>query len=75
MAIGCARHLRKNHIAFDKHFLCRGTKTITKTRVIVRNQQFCRLDYEDAPAAYRNRVLAREEPWSASRPRSPRSTE
>jgi rfaE bifunctional protein kinase chain/domain len=50
-------HLRKNHIAFDNHFLCRGTKTITKTRVIVRNQQLCRLDYEDAPGVYRNQVL------------------
>jgi len=50
-------HLRKNHIAFDKHFLCKDTKTITKTRVIVRHQQLCRLDYEDAPGVYRNKVL------------------
>jgi D-beta-D-heptose 7-phosphate kinase/D-beta-D-heptose 1-phosphate adenosyltransferase len=50
-------HLRKNRIAFDPHFLCKDTKTITKTRVIVRQQQLCRLDYEDPPGVYRNRVL------------------
>jgi D-beta-D-heptose 7-phosphate kinase/D-beta-D-heptose 1-phosphate adenosyltransferase len=50
-------HLRKNRIAFDAHFICKGAKTITKTRVIVRNQQLCRLDFEDAPGVYRNKVL------------------
>jgi D-beta-D-heptose 7-phosphate kinase/D-beta-D-heptose 1-phosphate adenosyltransferase len=50
-------HLRKNNISFDDHFIFKGTKTITKTRVIVRNQQLCRLDYEDAPGVYRNKVL------------------
>jgi D-beta-D-heptose 7-phosphate kinase/D-beta-D-heptose 1-phosphate adenosyltransferase len=41
-------------IAFDDRFLLgRGRgRTITKTRVIVRNQQLCRLDFEDPPATY-----------------------
>ncbi len=54
-------HLERNRIAFDERFLLGGAKTITKTRVIVRNQQLCRLDHEEGPATYR-RVLQGEIP-------------
>ena len=46
-------HLREKAIDFDERCILQDVKTITKTRVIVRNQQLCRLDYEDAPASYR----------------------
>jgi rfaE bifunctional protein kinase chain/domain len=44
-------------ITFDPAFLLSDAKTITKTRVVVRNQQLCRLDHEESPGAYRQ-VLA-----------------
>ena len=50
-------------IAFDDRFLLekgRG-RTITKTRVVVRNQQLCRLDFEDPPPAYRSGILGTPE--------------
>jgi D-glycero-beta-D-manno-heptose-7-phosphate kinase len=43
--------LREHHVAFDEHFRA-NTPTIIKTRVIVRNQQLCRLDKEDPRANY-----------------------
>lgn len=51
--------LREKGIAFDDRFLLEagGGRTITKTRVIVRNQQLCRLDFEDPPAAYRSGIF------------------
>jgi D-beta-D-heptose 7-phosphate kinase/D-beta-D-heptose 1-phosphate adenosyltransferase len=50
-------------IAFDDRLLLgRGMgRTITKTRVVVRNQQLCRLDFEDAPSAYRSGILGTPE--------------
>jgi len=50
---------REVGIAFDDRLLLEagGGRTITKTRVIVRNQQLCRLDFEDPPAAYRPGVF------------------
>ncbi|MGH7997348.1 MAG: bifunctional heptose 7-phosphate kinase/heptose 1-phosphate adenyltransferase [Opitutaceae bacterium] len=45
--------LRENHIAFDERLLLPAVRTITKSRVIVRGQQLCRLDHEDPPRAYR----------------------
>jgi D-beta-D-heptose 7-phosphate kinase/D-beta-D-heptose 1-phosphate adenosyltransferase len=50
-------------IAFDDRFVLGKGKgrTITKTRVIVRNQQLCRLDFEDPPAAYRAGILGTPE--------------
>jgi len=53
----CA-YLHERHIAFDQRFSNAALKTITKTRVIVRNQQLCRLDQEDPPSAYRQRLGA-----------------
>jgi D-glycero-beta-D-manno-heptose-7-phosphate kinase len=50
--------LRDNRIGFDDRFRCEGVKTITKARVIVRNQQLCRLDYEQAPRTYRQALTA-----------------
>jgi rfaE bifunctional protein kinase chain/domain len=47
------QHLTSNRITFDARFLLRGARTITKTRVIVRNQQLCRLDHEEGLATYR----------------------
>lgn len=46
-------------IAFDEAFLLGpgAGRTITKTRVIVRNQQLCRLDFEDPAPAYRSGIL------------------
>jgi len=55
-------NLRERRIEFDERFLLSEAKTITKTRVIVRNQQLCRLDHEDAPAVYR-RVLETAGQW------------
>jgi D-beta-D-heptose 7-phosphate kinase/D-beta-D-heptose 1-phosphate adenosyltransferase len=46
------KHLTTQHIKFDHRFLL-DAATITKTRVVVRNQQLCRIDAEDAPARYR----------------------
>ena len=45
-------HLAGRGIRFDRGFL-QDSATITKTRVVVRNQQLCRIDAEDAPARYR----------------------
>jgi D-beta-D-heptose 7-phosphate kinase/D-beta-D-heptose 1-phosphate adenosyltransferase len=39
--------LSKNGITFDPRFVTKGFRTITKIRVVVRNQQLCRLDYEE----------------------------
>ena len=47
------RHLRAKGIQFDERFVVKTAKTITKTRVVVRNQQLCRLDHEEAPSHYR----------------------
>ena len=55
-------NLRERRIEFDDRFLLSEAKTITKTRVIVRNQQLCRLDHEDGPAVYR-RVLETADRW------------
>ncbi len=46
-------HLKAKGIEFDPRFVLKDARTITKTRVVVRNQQLCRLDHEDAPATYR----------------------
>lgn len=46
-------HLTGKGIEFDDRFLLEDARTITKTRVIVRNQQLCRLDHEDSPSVYR----------------------
>jgi D-beta-D-heptose 7-phosphate kinase/D-beta-D-heptose 1-phosphate adenosyltransferase len=45
--------LRQNGIRFDEGFLLDEARTITKTRVVVRNQQMCRLDHEDPAFVYR----------------------
>ena len=50
-------HLRTAGIGFDARFALKDVPTITKTRVVVRNQQLCRLDREKEPDTYR-RVLA-----------------
>jgi len=39
-------------VVFDQRFRRTQVPTIVKTRVIVRNQQLCRLDRENAPADY-----------------------
>jgi len=39
--------LQQNGIGFDERFLKDEFRTITKIRVVVRNQQLCRLDYEE----------------------------
>jgi len=49
-------HLARRGIRYDPAFL-QDVPTITKTRVLVRNQQLCRIDTEDDPARYR-RTLA-----------------
>jgi len=49
--------LAERQIVFDPAFVLNLTPTITKTRVVVRNQQLCRLDHEEQPSAYRQ-VLA-----------------
>ncbi|KAB2645101.1 MAG: D-glycero-beta-D-manno-heptose-7-phosphate kinase, partial [Verrucomicrobia bacterium] len=46
-------NLKDHGISFDENFVLKEIKTITKTRVLVRNQQLCRLDHEDNPSAYR----------------------
>jgi len=45
--------LKDHGIVFDPAFLLDGVQTITKTRVLVRNQQLCRLDHEEGPSRYR----------------------
>ena len=55
-------NLRERRIEFDEQFLLSEAKTITKTRVIVRNQQLCRLDHEDSQTVYR-KVLETEGRW------------
>ena len=47
------KRLKKLGIGFDPHFRMAGVGTITKTRVLVRNQQLCRLDHEGPPSHYR----------------------
>lgn len=47
------QHLARARVGFDERFRTASVRTITKTRVVVRNQQLCRLDHEDPPAAYR----------------------
>jgi D-beta-D-heptose 7-phosphate kinase/D-beta-D-heptose 1-phosphate adenosyltransferase len=51
------KHLASHRIRFDPGFL-QDSATITKTRVVVRNQQLCRIDAEDAPACYRALLAA-----------------
>lgn len=48
--------LKASGVEFDARFADDQVKTITKSRVIARNQQLCRLDREEAPGSYR-RVL------------------
>jgi D-beta-D-heptose 7-phosphate kinase/D-beta-D-heptose 1-phosphate adenosyltransferase len=45
--------LQAKGIQFDERLVLDGPCTITKSRIIVRNQQLCRLDHEDSPAEYR----------------------
>ncbi|MCF7689315.1 MAG: D-glycero-beta-D-manno-heptose-7-phosphate kinase [Cephaloticoccus sp.] len=52
------QHLQANHIAYDARFDC-DHPTITKTRVVVRNQQLCRLDSEVHPSLYRQSIARR----------------
>jgi len=54
------QRLEDRGIAFDPAFLIAGIQTITKTRVLVRNQQLCRLDHEGGPSLYA-RALASPE--------------
>lgn len=49
-------HLKQKNVAFDEELLS-DRETITKTRVIVRNQQLCRLDRESVPRVYRDSVI------------------
>lgn len=44
--------LSSYEIAFPPEFCRDGVQTIIKSRVVVRNQQLCRIDREQAPAAY-----------------------
>lgn len=44
--------LSENGIAFPRAFRREGVQTIIKSRVVVRNQQLCRIDREQPPAAY-----------------------
>ncbi len=46
-----AGSLAKNGIKFDERFVREDFRTITKIRVVVRNQQLCRLDFEEPLAA------------------------
>ena len=52
--------LRAKGIVFDDRFVVPGARTITKTRVVVRNQQLCRLDREESPGAYGRALLTSE---------------
>ncbi|HEY3755973.1 MAG TPA: PfkB family carbohydrate kinase [Opitutaceae bacterium] len=44
--------LEKQGIRFDPSFRLTGGQTITKTRIIVRSQQLCRLDFEQGRGVY-----------------------
>jgi D-glycero-beta-D-manno-heptose-7-phosphate kinase len=44
--------LRKHGVGYDSRFAVEGFRTVTKTRVMVRNQQLCRLDVEPEPAKH-----------------------
>jgi D-beta-D-heptose 7-phosphate kinase/D-beta-D-heptose 1-phosphate adenosyltransferase len=44
--------LEKQGIRYDAGFRLGGARTITKTRIIVRSQQLCRLDFEQDRATY-----------------------
>ncbi len=44
--------LRKHGILHDSRLCCDGVKTISKTRVVVRGQQLCRVDREDKKQQY-----------------------
>ena len=44
--------LRQRGVVFDEAFCIETAATVVKTRVMCRNQQLCRLDREDSPAAY-----------------------
>ncbi|MDR0418520.1 MAG: PfkB family carbohydrate kinase [Puniceicoccales bacterium] len=47
------KHLLVNHaIKFDPSCQQKNVRTILKTRIVVRNQQLCRLDIEDFPEKY-----------------------
>jgi rfaE bifunctional protein kinase chain/domain len=50
-------HLAARQIRFDRRFL-RDLPTITKTRVVVRNQQLCRIDSEEHPDCYRQTLAS-----------------
>jgi D-beta-D-heptose 7-phosphate kinase/D-beta-D-heptose 1-phosphate adenosyltransferase len=52
-------HLASRGIRFDRRFL-QDSSTITKTRVVVRNQQLCRIDSEDDAQNYREALAASE---------------
>jgi D-beta-D-heptose 7-phosphate kinase/D-beta-D-heptose 1-phosphate adenosyltransferase len=56
-------NLKDLGIIFDESFVLKEVKTITKTRVLVRNQQLCRLDHEDNPSAYR-KLFEDKKRWS-----------
>ena len=55
-------NLKDQGISFDERFILKDVKTITKTRVLVRNQQLCRLDHEDSPSSYR-KLLEEPKRW------------
>lgn len=44
--------LKKNKIHYEDTFSSPSLHTITKTRVVVRGQQLCRIDYEESRAHY-----------------------
>ena len=48
------RLLQAGGIGFDEDFVLEQVRTISKTRVVVRNQQLCRLDREEGPDNYRS---------------------
>lgn len=44
--------LKKHGILHDSRLCCDGVKTISKTRIVVRGQQLCRVDREDKKQQY-----------------------
>jgi D-glycero-beta-D-manno-heptose-7-phosphate kinase len=55
-------NLKDQGIKCDERFILKNVKTISKTRVLVRNQQLCRLDHEDSPSSYR-KLLEEPKRW------------
>ncbi|MDX2108728.1 MAG: bifunctional ADP-heptose synthase [Verrucomicrobiota bacterium] len=45
--------LKERGVDFDTRFISDNAPTILKTRVVVRNQQLCRIDREGSPSRYR----------------------